>query len=152
MENILDTHLLLQVGYSDCLEDSLMLYNIKPGVNIGYIYTASQVFQGYGPRLSCWEDTQREQLDHRATDVVVRDALPESSTSPLCGFRGLKGLHRKVREHWPKKKTQPFNPQSSENVQLHQPHVDPWSVQSTGEPNGETPRRPPLTAQCKVFT
>ncbi len=103
MENILDTHLLLKVGYSDCLEDSLMLYNIKPGVNIGYIYTASQVFQGYGPRLSCWEDTQREQLDHRATDVVVRDALPESSTSPLCGFRGLKGLHRKVREHWPKK-------------------------------------------------
>ena len=42
------------------------------------IYTVSQVFQGYVLRLSCRE---LKELDSNATDGVVRDALPENSTS-----------------------------------------------------------------------
>lgn len=60
------------------------------------MYTLFQVFQGHGLRLSCWAGTQREQLDHSATDGVMRDALPESSTSPLCG---PKRAAQKFREH-----------------------------------------------------
>lgn len=76
---------------------SLELYTEKVWA---YIHTDSPSLPGL------WAESPQFE-GHTEANGVVRDALPENSTPPLCGFQGPKRAAQMKWEHWPKKLSLP---------------------------------------------